>query len=157
MQYSDDREHTWFTITHNVSSDQSPITVNRTNVTLYGVQPGETYSVEIISYSSKRCISGHSSIHYITGLYMFVCIAICKYVRKSMCCYHSKFLLHAHSVEHNRQNCTTVRCTEGISGNYILKIMLNVVISVLTNYMQHVLACSWDTLCQSLQQLCWQC
>ena len=41
-----------FVITHNVSSDQSPITVNRTNVTLYGVQPGETYTVEITPYPS---------------------------------------------------------------------------------------------------------
>ena len=72
MQYSDNHEHTWFIITHNVSSDQSPITVNRTNVTLYGVQPGETYSVEIISYSSKRCISGRSVNYILTGLY--VCI-----------------------------------------------------------------------------------
>ena len=39
-----------YQITHNVSSDQSPITVNRTNVTLYGVQPGETYTVEITPY-----------------------------------------------------------------------------------------------------------
>ena len=39
-----------YLITHNVSSDQSPITVNRTNVTLYGVQPGEVYTVEITPY-----------------------------------------------------------------------------------------------------------
>ena len=39
-----------YLITHNVSSDQSPITVNRTNVTLYGVQPGETYTVEITPF-----------------------------------------------------------------------------------------------------------
>ena len=39
-----------YLITHNVSSDQSPITVNRTNVTLYGVQLGETYTVEVIPY-----------------------------------------------------------------------------------------------------------
>ena len=39
-----------YLITHNVSSDQSPITVNRTNVTLYGVQPGETYTVKITPY-----------------------------------------------------------------------------------------------------------
>ena len=39
-----------YLITHNVSSEQSPITVNRTNVTLYGVQPGETYTVEITPY-----------------------------------------------------------------------------------------------------------
>ena len=40
-----------YLITHNVSSDQSPITViNRTNVTLYGVQPEETYTVEIIPF-----------------------------------------------------------------------------------------------------------
>ena len=37
-----------YLITHTVSSDQSPITVNRTNVTLYGVQPGEAYIIEII-------------------------------------------------------------------------------------------------------------
>ena len=37
-----------FVIRHNISADQSPVTVvNRTNVTLYGVQPGETYTVEI--------------------------------------------------------------------------------------------------------------
>ena len=36
-----------YLITHNVSSDQSPITTNRTNVTLYGMQPGETYTVEM--------------------------------------------------------------------------------------------------------------
>ena len=39
-----------YLITHNVSSDQSPITVNRTKVTLYGVQPGEIYTVEITPY-----------------------------------------------------------------------------------------------------------
>ena len=43
-------ESSQYLITHNVSSDQSPITVNRTNVTLYGVQPGETYTVEISPY-----------------------------------------------------------------------------------------------------------
>ena len=36
-----------YLITHNVSSDQSTITVNRTNVTLYGVQPGERHAVKI--------------------------------------------------------------------------------------------------------------
>ena len=41
-----------FVITHNVSSDQSPITVNKTNVTLYGVKQGETYIVEITTYAS---------------------------------------------------------------------------------------------------------
>ena len=71
MQYSDDHEHTWFIITHNVSSDQSPITVDRANVTLYGVQPGETYTVEIIAHSSKWCTSGRS-VHYITGWYVCV-------------------------------------------------------------------------------------
>ena len=40
-----------YLITHNVSSDQSPITTNRTNVTLYGVQPGETYTVEITPFN----------------------------------------------------------------------------------------------------------
>ena len=43
-----------YQITHNVSSDQSPITTNRTNVTLYGVQPGETYTVEITPYVQLR-------------------------------------------------------------------------------------------------------
>ena len=37
-----------YLITHNVSSEQSPITINRDNVTLYGVQPGKIYTVEII-------------------------------------------------------------------------------------------------------------
>ena len=46
-----------YLITHNVSSDQSPITVNRTNVTLYGVQPGETYTVEIIPYVTSATMS----------------------------------------------------------------------------------------------------
>ena len=71
-----------FLITHNVSLDQSPITVNRTNVTLYGVQPGETYTVEIIAHSSKRCISGRS-VHYIKGLYV--------------CGYKYKFVYHVAS------------------------------------------------------------
>ena len=40
-----------YLITHNVSSDHSSITViNRTNVTLYGVQPGETYTVKITPF-----------------------------------------------------------------------------------------------------------
>ena len=46
-----------YLITHNVSSDQSPITVNRTNVTLYGVQPGETYTVEVIPYVTPATMS----------------------------------------------------------------------------------------------------
>ena len=46
-----------YLITHNVSSDQSPITVNRTNVTLYGVQPGETYTVEIIPFNHVASFS----------------------------------------------------------------------------------------------------
>ena len=44
------RNHIVYIIKHNVSSKKSPIVVNRTNVTLYGVQPGETYTVEIIPY-----------------------------------------------------------------------------------------------------------
>ena len=48
-----DSEH--YLITHNVSSDQSPITTNRTSVTLYGVQPGETYTVMIFIYPFKNC------------------------------------------------------------------------------------------------------
>ena len=46
-----------YLITHNVSSDQSPITVNRTNVTLYGIQPGETYTVEITPYITSATMS----------------------------------------------------------------------------------------------------
>ena len=41
-------------ITHNVSSDQSPITTNRTSVTIYRVRPGETYTVEITPYVQLR-------------------------------------------------------------------------------------------------------
>ena len=70
MQYtnSNDFEQTnWFTVTHNVSSDQSPITVNRTNVTLYGVQPGKTYTVEIIFNLSTQCYSEYSAAYYIQG------------------------------------------------------------------------------------------
>ena len=36
-----------FQITHNVSLDQSPITTNTSNVTLYGVQSGETYAISV--------------------------------------------------------------------------------------------------------------
>ena len=54
--------HNSFVITHNVSSDQSPITVNRTNVTLYGVQPGETYTVEITPYHLRTCFLPHSAL-----------------------------------------------------------------------------------------------
>ena len=46
-----------YLITHNVSSDRSPITVNRMNVTLYGVQPGETYTVEICPYVTPATMS----------------------------------------------------------------------------------------------------
>ena len=52
-----------YLITHNISSDQSPITVNRTNVTLYGVQPGETYSVEITTiHTNSAVLSSELSI-----------------------------------------------------------------------------------------------
>ena len=57
----------WFIVTHNVSSDQSPITVNRTNVTLYGIQPGKTYTVEITFNLSTQCYSEYSATHYIQG------------------------------------------------------------------------------------------
>ena len=46
-----------YLITHNVSSDQSAITVNRTNVTLYGVQSGEAYTVEIIPFNHVASFS----------------------------------------------------------------------------------------------------
>ena len=46
----------YYLITHNVSSDQSPITVNRANVTLYGVQPGEAYTVEITQYPTRSTV-----------------------------------------------------------------------------------------------------
>ena len=52
-----------YLITHNVSSDQSPITVNRTNVTLYGLQPGETYTVEIIPFLLHK-IEKPSNIYF---------------------------------------------------------------------------------------------
>ena len=50
-----------FLITHNVSSDQSPITTNRTNVTLYGVRPGETYTyiVNITVILFNTCTTYH--------------------------------------------------------------------------------------------------
>ena len=38
---------TTYLVFHNITSIQSPITTNRTDVTLYGVQPGGTYTVEI--------------------------------------------------------------------------------------------------------------
>ena len=47
----------FYLITHNVSSDQSPITVNRTNVTLYGIQPGERYTVEIIPFNHAASLT----------------------------------------------------------------------------------------------------
>ena len=49
-------QYTYYVITHNVSSDKSPIKVDRTNVILYGVQLGETYTVEITQYPT------HSSV-----------------------------------------------------------------------------------------------
>ena len=45
-----------YLITHNVSSDQSTITVNRTNVTLYGLQPREAYTVRITPYVLKKAV-----------------------------------------------------------------------------------------------------
>ena len=67
MQYTN-LEQTLFIVTHNVSSDQSPIIVNRTNVTLYGVQPGKTYTVQIKFNLSKQCYSDeYSVVHYIQG------------------------------------------------------------------------------------------
>ena len=47
----------YYIITHNVSSDQSPVMVNRTNMTLYGVQPGETYTGEIMPYFNGSALS----------------------------------------------------------------------------------------------------
>ena len=55
-----------YLITHNASSDQSPITVNRTNVTLYGVQPGETYTVEIMPYVTQS--SSATISHFATAI-----------------------------------------------------------------------------------------
>ena len=43
-----------YLVTHNVSSDQSPITTNRTSITLYGVQLGKLYSVEVTPYVQLR-------------------------------------------------------------------------------------------------------
>ena len=45
--------HDYYIVTHNVSSDKSPLIVNRNNVTLYGVQPGEMYTVKITPNSTK--------------------------------------------------------------------------------------------------------
>ena len=45
---------TTYLIIHNTTASQSPITTNKTNVTLYGVRPGETYTVEIIPYIMYR-------------------------------------------------------------------------------------------------------
>ena len=39
-----------YLIKHNVNSELSAVVTNRTDVTLFGVQPGETYSIEIIPY-----------------------------------------------------------------------------------------------------------
>ena len=58
-----------YLISHNVSSDQSPITVNRTNVTLYGVQPGETYTVEITPYLLNK----KGELHKFFFSYAFSC------------------------------------------------------------------------------------
>ena len=60
-----------YLITHNVSADQSAITVNRTNVTLYGVQPGETYSVRITPYLACTNFSALSnSAQYALALHI---------------------------------------------------------------------------------------
>ena len=63
-----------FLITHNISSDQSPITVNRTNVTLYGVQPGETYTVEIQIASSDCAMKSDDKLFMFTSARLMVYI-----------------------------------------------------------------------------------
>ena len=60
--------HDYYIVTHNVSVDQSPITVNRTSVTLYGVQPGETYTVEIIPCRTHHCLLLVSNALLIEGI-----------------------------------------------------------------------------------------
>ena len=69
-----------YLITHNVSSDQSPITVNRTNVTLYGVKPEETYTVEITPYVTQN--SSASTMSYFAtatvNIKSPVCTLICQ-------------------------------------------------------------------------------
>ena len=68
-----------YLITHNVSSDQSPITVNRTNVTLYGVQPGETYTVEIMPYVTQSSSATMSYFATVTvKIKSPVCNVICQ-------------------------------------------------------------------------------
>ena len=52
-----------YLIRHSVSGDQSPITVNRTNVTLYGVQPGETYYVDVTSSLVQGFTETSSMLH----------------------------------------------------------------------------------------------
>ena len=47
-----------YLVKHNISTDQSPIVTNMTNVTLSGVQPGKTYSIEIIPYLHLPPING---------------------------------------------------------------------------------------------------
>lgn len=48
----------YYHILHNVSGEQSVVTVNRhrNNATLYGVQPGETYTVKIIPYRAQSLL-----------------------------------------------------------------------------------------------------
>ena len=43
-----------YLVIHNVSSDQSPITTNSSYVSLYGVEPGKTHTVEITPYVQLR-------------------------------------------------------------------------------------------------------
>ena len=45
-----DHEFEYYLIEHNVSSDQSPMITNRSNVTLFGVKQGETYSMKIFPF-----------------------------------------------------------------------------------------------------------
>ena len=52
-----------YLIKHNVSSDQSPVVTNRTNVTLFGVQPGEIYSIEITPYLYFIAMNNGGHLH----------------------------------------------------------------------------------------------
>ena len=46
-----------FLIRHNVSTDQCPIKIDRTNVTLYGVTPGNTYYVDILPCNNGSSVN----------------------------------------------------------------------------------------------------
>ena len=82
-----------YLIKHNVSTNPNVITVvNRTNLTILGVQPGDTYFVEITPYieilgnlnSSVFYVHGTLKVNNVINACMFVFLYLCAMFMKSM-------------------------------------------------------------------------